>query len=339
MGFSSQSGQLIIKSQATPGTYDPDTGTDGVGIYFKGGTLEPSRELLTTDAEIGGGRDTPDALLGAVAFSGDIEFYARSAMLLTLLNGCLGTTVSPAVAGGFTTHTVTPVDSGTLPFFSLEEQVGGSFEVFQYADAIINTLHLEAEANGYLQGTAGLIARLQTAGNTATDPGDATFDSSPLFVGTNISVAYNGVSLPAKSFNLDISNNTEDDDFRLGSFYLGDLTAKRREITFGVSVRESSSALWRQAVYGTAAATAPGGLVTKSPMVLTISSYEDIPGAAPGVKYVTTITLPKLALEPYAEGPSGDDILESDVTGRALRPVLGTPAISVTVKTDTVVPF
>ena len=32
MGHSSQTGQLIVKTQTTPGTYDPDTGTDGVSI-------------------------------------------------------------------------------------------------------------------------------------------------------------------------------------------------------------------------------------------------------------------------------------------------------------------
>src|SRR4051812_25092640 len=101
MGFSSQAGHVILKTQATPGTFDTDTPTDGVGIKLRSGSLGPSRELLIADAEIGGGRDVVDANLGAGAFAGDYEFYARMDSLLTLLNAVLGSTVS---ATDGTTH-------------------------------------------------------------------------------------------------------------------------------------------------------------------------------------------------------------------------------------------
>lgn len=331
MGFSSQSGQVILRSQAVQGTYQADTGTTGVGVFLRGGSLGANRELLIPDPEIGGGRDVVDAYLGAVSWSGDYEMYARLDAIATLLKSVLGTAAAPVVATGVTTHTITPVDSGTLPFLSIEENIGGSLETYQYTDAVVNTLHLECDANGYLMATAGIIGAKQTAGNTKTPA--PVWDNTPMIVGTNVTITYNSISLPAKNFSLDINNNIEDDDFRLGSFYIGDLTAKRREVTASFGIREASSALWRQATYGVPAATAPGGLTTKNQLVITCQTYEDIQGGTPATKGSLTITIPKFMYQPYTLAASGDDIIESDVSGQAVRPVAATPIVTAVIKT------
>lgn len=331
MGYSSQSGQVILRSQTIDGTYEADTGTAGVGIKLRSGALGANRELMIPDPEIGGGRDVVDAYLGGISFSGDYEFYARVDGLATLLRAALGTADAPSTATGVTTHTITPTDSGTLPFLSIEENIGGSFETFRYNNAVVNTLHLEADASGYLQGTAGIIGAMQTAGNTKT--ATPVWDETPMFVGTNITVTYGGVTLPAKSFSLDINNNVEDDDFRLGSFYIGDLTAKRREVTASFSIRESSSALWRQATYGLNTATQAGGTSTKEELVITCNTYEDIVGGTPPTKNSLSITIPKFILSPYALSASGDDIIESDIDGQAVRPESATPIMTAAIKT------
>jgi hypothetical protein len=332
MGFSSQAGQVILRTQAVQGTYQADTGTAGIAMRIKSGILGPNRDLLIPDPEIGGGRDIADANLGTVSWSGDYEFYGRINSFLTLAKAALGTAPAPVVATGVVTHTITPSDAAQLPYLSIEESVGASMETFQYTDAVVNTLHLEAEANGYLQGTVGLIAAKQTAGNTRTPT--PTWDETPMYVGTNITVTYNSVTLPAKSFSLDINNNFEDDDFRLGSFYIGDLTPKRREVTASFTIRESSSALWRQAVYGSSAATAPGGLTGKQQLVISMQAYDDIPAGTPATKYGLTITIPKFALTPYALSVSGDDIIDDDLEGQALRPANATPLLTLVAKTD-----
>lgn len=231
-----------------------------------------------------------------------------------------------SVTGSGYQHTITPSDASQLPFLAVEEQIGNAgLEVFRYTDAVVNTLHLEAEANGYLMATVGLIARKQTAGNTPmTDPQLAlATDQSPMVVGTNITISYNSVTLPGKSFNFDLTNNFEDDDFRLGSFYIGDLTPKRREATVGVTIRESSNAMWRQASYGNAAATAPSGLITKQGLVITMSTYEALAGVTPTTPYSLVLNFPTAALQPYPLDPSGDDIIESDLTFQILRPDVG----------------
>lgn len=327
MGYMSQAGQLILKEQTTPGVFEPTLPTAGVAMLTRSGSLAPNRDLMVPDPEIGGGRDVNDAYLGPVSYSGDIEFYARLNSMATLLKGVLGGS-SSATATGVNTHTIVPVDTTSLPLYSVEEAVANGFEVFRYRDAKVNTFHLEADATGYLMGTAGLIAKHQTAAATRTNAADpagdgsepSLWDSSPMVVGTNITVTYNGIALPAKSFSLDINNNIEDDDFRLGSLYLGDMTEKRREITMGVTIRPDSSALWRQAVYGTPAATTPGGIATKQQVVITVSTYENIAGSTPPTPFSMSFTVPKAIIAPFAVEPSGDDVIEHDLEIRAVRP-------------------
>jgi hypothetical protein len=330
MGFASQAGQVILRSQTVAGTYNADTGTAGVGVLLRSGALGANRDLLVPDPEIGAGRDIPDAYLGAVSWSGDYEMYARVDAITTLLKAALGNAAAPVVATGVTTNTITPLDSGTLPFLSIEENIGGSLETYNYNDCVVNTLHLECDANGYLMATAGIIGAKQVAGATKTPA--PVWDNTPMIVGTNVTITYNAVTVPAKSFSLDINNNFEDDDYRLGSFYIGDLTAKRREITSGFTIRESSSAMWRQAVYGIPAATAPGGLTTKNQLVITCQTYEDIVGGTPPTKNSLVFTIPKFILTPYSLAASGDDVIESDLTGQALRPVTATPIMTAVTK-------
>lgn len=326
MGFSSQAGQVILRSQDTQGVYQADTPTAGVAVKLRSGALGPNRDLLIPDPEIGGGRDVVDAYLGAVSWSGDYQFYARYGSLPTMLRAVLGTADS-VNATGVTTDTITPSDT-TMPYLSIEESVGG-LETFHYTDAVANTFHLESDANGYLQGTIGLIGARQVGGFTPTAAPE--WDNAPMTVGTNVTLTYNSVSLPAKNFSIDITNNFEDNDYRLGSFFIGDLTAKRREITAKFAVRHNSSALFRQAVYGTPAATQVGGLTTKNQLVITFSSYEDIPGSVPPTKNSVTLTMPRYILSPFALAQSGDDVMENDIDGHAVRPDPTVPALTAVV--------
>lgn len=425
MGQSSQAGYVAFRTQSVAGTFPADFNTAAIAMKLRSGGIGTNRELMIPDPEIGGGRDVPDAYLGAVSWSGDLEFYCRFNALLPLLNAALGlkyvkspggtnhvtlytltgaptggtftltysaqvtsaipynasagviqaalealsnigegevdvtgglnigTTFSvtwygtlagvitnPTVTGSFTggttptltptstvtgaafvtgiKHTIIPSDTAQLPFLGIQERIGASLETYNYTDAVVNTFHLEADADGYLMGTAGVIARIQTAGITGMPGYLSAFDNLPMVVGTNITLTFNAVSLAAKSFSIDINNNFEDDDFRLGSFFIGDLTPKRREITMGVSIREADNTLWRTAAYGGSALTSPGGLSAKSPMVITMSTYEVIPGESV-LKYALKLTFPLAALKPYTLEASGDDIIESDLEFQALR--------------------
>ena len=116
MGVSSQQGVFALKTQTARGTMATDLGTTGVAMYRTGGSMTANRELMIPDAEIGGGRDVPDALLGPVSFAGDIEFYTRFTSIGVLLKAALGVPTSAAgTATGTNVHSFVPTDSTALP--------------------------------------------------------------------------------------------------------------------------------------------------------------------------------------------------------------------------------
>ena len=341
MSYSAQAGHVGLRTQAAKGTYaDPGAVAPNQGLFarVKTGALGTNRDLLVPDPEIGGVRDIPDAYLGAASWSGDYEFYARPNLVALLLANGLGTKAAPVTPGaggaGTTDHTITPSDGAALPFMSIEEVIGATLEAYNYTDAVVNTLHLESDANGYVSGTVGLIAAKQVAGGTNTLAANQRWDTTPMLVGTMVTVTYNGVALPAKTWSFDLNNNFETDDFRLGSFFLGDLVPKRREVTFGFTIRPQDSSLWRQAVYGSAAATqvSSSGVSLKQQLVLTMQSYENITGAS--VPYKVALTAPKAIVAPHSFPASGDDVVQNDVTFRVVRPANATALLTAVVSTD-----
>lgn len=334
MGQTAQSGQVIFATQTAPGTPVSAANilTQGISAKIRSGSLGGDRDLITPEAEIGGGRDTADAYLGGVAFSGDYDLYVRFRIIATLLANALGTKASVATGTGAWTHTITPTD-GQVPFMTVYEEIGSGMERFIYSDVVINTLHLECDANGLLTAQAGMIGRLVTAGVAAID-GTTIRDNTSMVVGTNIQVKYATALMPAKSFSLDISNGFEDDNFYLGSLFLGDLTAKGREITAGALVRHETPAAMKQALFGIPTATQIGGLATKDKLEIICTAYEDIPAATPPVKFSLKLELPKVIFEPFSFEPSGDDALENDISMRAIRPDSAVKILTATVVND-----
>lgn len=326
MGFQSQAGQVGFRAQAVKGAYlDPGAAApnDGIFVKLRSGGLGGDRQLLIPDPEIGGGRDISDAYLGPVKFGGDLEAYVRGESIATFLYGALGSKATVGAMGktygvdaDYTaTHTITPTDSD-LPWYSVEEALGDGFEEFKYTDCKFNTLHLEADAEGFLMCSVGLVGLSQEAGITKT--ASPNWDNNPMIVGSNITVDWSGSPLPAKSFSFDVNNNLEDNDFRLGSLFLGDATEKRREFNIGVKIRPEDSDLWRTAMYGDPGLTVAGGEVTRDEVVITCETYEVIGTSA--IPFSVAITVPLAVIKPYAVTPSGDDVIEHDFEITPIRP-------------------
>ncbi len=329
-----QAGQIGVRTQAVKGTYLDPGAAAPAGVFFrtKGGALAAKRDLMIPDPEIGGNRDIPDAVLGSVIWAGEYEFYLRNEVAATLLYGALGAKSSSSTGTGTAlvgTHVITPAD--VLPWLSIEEAIAAAYDVFNYRDVVVNTLHMECDANGYAMGTVGLIALHQTAGNVRT--ATPHWDPTNLIVGTNVSVTYNSVVLPAKKFSIDINNNIEDNDFRLGSLFAADAVAKRREVSMGVTIRPDTSALWRQAVLGSSVATsAQGGTSTKQAVIISASTYENI--GTSSTPYSIVMEAPKATIAPFDNKVNGDDIIENDFEIKLFRPDNAVGLMTATVKTN-----
>ena len=320
MGFNSQTGAVIIGTQGTPGEFKSDLASTGVALRLTSGALTLSREGLIYDPEIGGGRDVSDIFLGPGAVSGTLEFYPRfGSSLGTLLRAALGAAVSEAGSDAAVyTHSITPIDGSALPYLSVYQELSSNLERSNFTDVVVNSLHLEADANGFLTGSVELIGKNQAFDVPVIVP-TTLFDTTTGTVGSSIRVLKDGVNLKPKSFSLDINNNFEDDDFRLGQYHLEDLTPKRREVTLSTNLRHEDRSILRQALMGSASATQLSGQTDKSALVIEIISYQLIEGASTATPHKLTITVPEVVVQPFTIEPSGDDILENDVEWQAVR--------------------
>lgn len=240
--------------------------------------------------------------------------------------------IAETTAGGSTagTHVFTPSDAASLPWLSVEERMSVSYESFRYTDAKVSRLHVECDAAGYMMGTVDLAALTQIAGFAAQ--GSPSVDTSPMVVGSTVNIYWNGTKLPAKSFNFECNNNMETDDFRLGSYTLGDLTEKRREFKMGATIRPNDAAMWREATYGDPGLTSPrAGRASYGSLQVVATTYENVQGTTP---YRLQIDVPTAAIAPFAVTPSGDDVIQHDIEFTLLRDDPVVPICTVTIVDD-----
>ena len=184
MGFVAQAGHFGLKTQTAKGTFlSPGAvaPNQGVFIFFRSGALGGNRELLIPDPEIGGARDIPDAAAWSDLVLGRDRHVRPHGVAGVLPAGrARRRTPSPARRPPASrTPSLRPTRSRGS---RVEEKIGNGYEVFKYTDAKVNTFHMEADANGYLMATAGMIALKQEL-TTATAHGTQRRDSSPLIVG------------------------------------------------------------------------------------------------------------------------------------------------------------
>lgn len=331
MGYNSQAGVTIIRSQPTAGVIASDIETKGVALRNTSGSMRLNREALIPDPEIGGGRDISDALLGPASCTGEFEAYGRfGSSFGTILRAALGLSVSAAgTATGTHTHTITPSDTSSLPLLSIYERISSGLEIAQYYDCVVDTVSLDVDASGFLKVSYTIIGKRQELVATIIDP-VPLYDNTGMTVGTNVVVTMGGVNIKPKTLTWELSNNFEDDDFRLGQFFLEDLTPKRRESTLTMRIRHEDKDMLRQALLGSPTATEVGGITTKSPLSIDIRSYEQISGASPATYHSLKLDFPSAMISPFSLEPSGDDILENDVEFRTLRPNMAVPLLTAT---------
>ena len=237
------------------------------------------------------------------------------------------TTTTPGI-GLIGTHTITPAD--TVPWLTVEERISNQFESYQYTDAKVNTFKLEADATGYLMGSAGLVAMSQVPAFSAQST--PAWDTTPMMVGGQVVITFGGVALPAKSFNFEINNNLETDDFRLGSLTLGGLVEKRRELKMGVSYRPADSTMWKAAMYGSTGISAPqAGPAYQGAVNINIKTFETIGDVVGGTPFSINLEIPNCAVTPFKISPSGDDVIANDIELTPMRPNANVPIVTATV--------
>lgn len=294
----------------------------GTGVFVAGDaapTGGPLPAVVTlTFAQQYVGKNVPPLTLAVNALTGG-----------TTPNVSLATTTEGLPAVG--THIITPAD--TSPWISVEERISNEFESFRYTDGKVNSFSLNADANGFLMGGANITALRQSSG--FTEQTNAPWDTSPMMVGSQVIIKFNGVELPGKSFSFELNNNIETDDFVLGSVFRADATEKRREVKMGLTYRPQDALIWKGAMYGATALTSPGaGPAYGGAITISVSTYETIGDVVAGTPFSFNVSIPYAVIAPYKVNPSGDDTIQTDLEITATRPDPAVPLFTATVVDD-----
>ena len=302
--YMSQSGYIGIAKQTSSGTGAYTTPAHY--MYVNSAPIEPQTDLLIPDPEIGGGRDIIDnsVLVGPIKWAGSLDFNLRPEAIGLLLLGATGAVTSSGISGAAKGHTFT-FENDLIPL-SIEKRAGNGLENFGYSDCKVNTLHFEAAAGEIVNGSAGIIAIQETSGKTVQTP---SFETSPVFTYQNGSVILDSGEISVKSFNFDINNNIQDDDFRFGSRTLASLVEKRRELAASMEIVPTDATILKKSVYGSSSATTVSGLQTtySGALFLRFESAYKVPGTT--IPYQLDITIPEAVFKAAPFTISGDDMI------------------------------
>lgn len=335
MSETSQDGYCIIGVQTAKGT--PAVLTASNALKLTSSTPSGQAELLDDDAEIGGGRDyeASSAVLGGFMVSGDLEGLLRCKTIGYLLMAAGFAPAAPVQDGvtGAWTHTFTPTN--TLNYLTMLIRWGNAGVVRKMSDCLVNEFSLSLDANGKVTWSASIIGCVEVADVAGMVP---TYETVPVANYAGSAVTLNGLGTYRwESMGLSINNNLSDDEWVIGSRSLDDVTGGAREIEVTGTVKVGNNTpsitdLYKAAVYGSIAATGPGGSDPfHTDSALTFGSTKFV-GTSITKRHGLKATVPDLVIQGFPLEASGSDRLTIDITGRAYKGV--SPSVTIDLTND-----
>lgn len=313
-----------------PSTFTAETGYVGLAVQTAFGTfreptdymkvlsieMNPEGEKIIPDVEIGAGMDVTEVHQGTYRISGDLESYIRPEAFGVLMYGLLGryTSSGEINAGqGNYLHNFLPITSGSLPWISVKKVISDNVQTYNYRDCKVGSFSLELKAGEFANAKFGIVGIADAAGTAGTP----SFETAPLLVATKATINMGPASISAKNLTLDVNNSLVDDDFRIGSRFLGDISEGRRSLEVNLDVvLDTTSELYKKAFYGASNLSAAGFDVYADSLDIVMDSPTLIGSSAMTYKVLFQI---KRAVFVSAPVPAkGDDLVVVPLT---LKPV------------------
>lgn len=321
MSTTAQDGYVVLAPQTAKGT--PNATLGAYGLRVTSSNTSGQSELLDDDPEIGGGRDndTSAATMGGFSVAGDLEGAFRPSVVGLLLKAAgfqPGAPVQDAATGAWS-HTFVP---STFTYLTVEGRWGNTDAIRRFSDVLVNEFSVNLEANGKASWSASLLGSQESWQGTPSVP---TFETDPIANYAGSAVTLDGLgTYRFESVGLTIANNLSDDEYVIGSRFLDDVTPGGREVTMSGTIKVGNNTpkvtdLYRAAVYGSKAATAPGGSDPyHSAGAITFGNPRLI-GTSILKRFGMIATIPDLVLSGFPLEASGEDRLTVDIEGRAYK--------------------
>jgi tail tube protein len=333
MSETAQNGYCIIGVQTAKGT--PAVLTASNALKLTSATPSGQAELLDDDAEIGGGRDfeASSAVLGGFNVAGDLEGLFRAKTIGYLLMAAGFAPAAPVQDGvtGAYKHTFTPTNA--LNYLTMLIRWGNAGVVRKMSDCLVNEITFELEANGKVTWSASVIGCEEVADVAGMTP---LFETTPVANYAGSAAELDGLGTYRwESMSLGINNNLSDDEWVIGSRKLDDVTGGAREVTVGGTIKVGNNSpsltdLYKAAVYGDVAATAPGGSDPyHTDSALTFGTTKLV-GTSITHRFGMKATVPDLVIQGFPLEASGDDRLTIDIEGRAYKGVSAAVSLELT---------
>jgi len=299
MSYTSETGSMGLAIQPVKGTFTEPTD------YMKVQSIDinPEGEKIIPDVEIGSGSDITDIFQGTYKIAGSIDSYVRPEAIGILFYGAMGKyTASGSLGLGAYLHNF--VASGTLPWLSVKKTISDDIQIFDYTDCKVEGFEISMNASEPSMAKFDIVGISDEIGSAGTE----SFESAPMLIATQATITIGGVAVSSKSVTLSYKNNLENDDFRVGSRFLGDITEKRREIDLSMDiVLDTTSKLYEKAFYGGANKTEASFDVHAERVDIEVESATKIGTSALPYKILFSI---KNAVFMAAPTPaSGDDLV------------------------------
>ena len=294
MSLSSLKGAIGVGAQSAKGiSADP---ASMVYLPVMNANVMGDQMAQNVPPEVGGTYFSRGAYKAALRSRGELALNMRPNTIGWLFTSLLNREQVSAVGGGSNLydHKFTVGDSSAYPhrWLTVNRMVNNAYGE-QMSDGRVGSFRIDVAAANIAQASVQLIG-----GQHGEIAGaDVVAQDGPVFVTCAADVTEGGAPFIVDRIGVELGAQLTDNEFRVGSYYLDDITLLQRAVTIQADVRIKARDLWAKVYRNNGAAPTGSGIGAWSPvlyrtgLVLTLQTAETTPQflkiEIPGIDFLT----------------------------------------------------
>jgi hypothetical protein len=228
------------------------------------GNITGEQMAQTLPPEVGGTLFSRGAYKAGVRSRGEVAVLPRANTIGYFLRSLFNAEAVTVVGGGLYDHVFTVGDTNLTPnkWLSVRRMIGGLYGE-QMRDARVGTFRVEAAAANVAQAQVQLLGGLYEEVPGADEASADDF----VFLTCNADVTEGGAPFIVDRVSMEMGAQLTDNEFRVGSYFLDDITMLMRQASFQADVRIKSRDLVAKVYRNGAVAPTAGNVGAWSPVI------------------------------------------------------------------------